>query len=291
MKLTLRLILNLQRLLHKESVPYSALPQSLAESLAKEGLLSIVYHGTRRSVMARNTEALAGTLPRYNEALKDLDAAKGLLSEDNSRAAQAALSGNSKTSSKRAMPGFLVNSYNCLDCMICGQPFTMEPTEGSAIYIANWQTFVPPVSTLIIGIENTENFLRIREQRNFFDDFLQQEESEILFVSRYAFSSDLMDWLASIPNRYLHFGDFDLAGIDIFLNQFKPHVKERGSFLIPSDIERRLKNGSRKRYDEHYQKYSNLTTTDEALNHLISLIHKYRRTYDQEGYIMSHFHL
>ena len=291
MKLTSRLIENLQRLLHGESIPYSALPKSLAESLTEEGLLSIAYHRTSRCVMARNAEALAGALPRYNEALKDLDAAKGLLSEDNSRAAQAALSGNSKTSSKRAMPGFLVNSYNCLDCMICGQPFTMEPTEGSAIYIANWQTFVPPVSTLIIGIENTENFLRIREQRNFFDDFLQQEESEILFASRYAFSSDLMDWLASIPNRYLHFGDFDLAGIDIFLNQFKPHVKERGSFLIPSDIERRLKNGSRKRYDEHYQKYSNLTTTDEALNHLISLIHKYRRSYDQEGYIISNFHL
>ena len=291
MKLTLRLVENLKRLLYGVSIPYSALPQSLVESLTEEGLLSIAYHGTRRCVMARNTEALAGALPRYNEALKDLDAAKGLLSEDNSRAAQAAISGNSKTNNKRAMPGFLVNSYNRLDYMICGQPFTMEPAEGSAIYIANWQTFVPPVSTLIIGIENTENFLRIREQRNFFDDFLQQEESEILFVSRYAFSSDLMDWLASIPNRYLHFGDFDLAGIDIFLNQFKPHVKERGSFLIPSDIERRLKNGSRKRYDEHYQKYSNLTTTDEALNHLISLIHKYRRTYDQEGYIMSNLHL
>ena len=286
MKLTLPLIENLKRLLHKESIPYSALPQSLAESLAEEDLLSIAYHGTRRRVMVRNTEALAEALPRYNEALKDLDAAKRLLTEDNSRAAQAALSGNSKTSSKRAMPGFLVNSYNRLDCMICGQPFTMEPVEGSAIYVANWQTFVPPVSTLIIGIENTENFLRIREQRNFFDDFLQQEESEILFVSRYAFSSDLMDWLASIPNRYLHFGDFDLAGIAIFLNEFKPYVEERGSFLIPSDIEYRLKNGSRKRYDDHYQNFSNLTTTDKEINHLISLIHKYRRTYDQEGYII-----
>ena len=291
MRLTLHLIETLQRLLRGESIPYSSLPKSLVESFVEEGILSIVYHKTKRCLIAPNSDVLAGALPKYNEALKDLDEAEKLLTEDNSRAAQAALSGNSKTSSKRAMPGFLVNSYNRIDCMICGQPFTMKPAEGSAVYIANWQTFVPPVSTLIIGIENTENFLRIREQRNFFDDFLQQEESEILFVSRYAFSSDLMDWLASIPNRYLHFGDFDLAGIDIFLNQFKPHVEERGSFLIPSDIERRLKNGSRKRYDEHYQKYSNLTTTDEALNHLISLIHKYRRTYDQEGYIMSNFHL
>ena len=259
MKLTSRLIENLQRLLHGESIPYSALPKSLAESLTEEGLLSIAYHRTRRCVMARNAEALAGALPRYNEALKDLDAAARLLIEDNSRAAQAAISGNSKTNSKRAMPGFLVNSYNDINCRLCGNSFTIKPVEGSALYIADWQTFIPPVSTLIIGIENTENFLRIREQKNLFEDCLKKGEAEILFVSRYAFSSDLMDWLALVPNRYVHFGDFDLAGIAIFLNEFKPYVKERGSFLIPSDIERRLKNGSRKRYDEHYQKYSNLT--------------------------------
>ena len=259
----------------------------MVEPFVEEGLLSVAHHGTRRCIIARNTDALAGALPQYNEALKDLDAAARLLTEDNSRVAQAALSGNSKTNSKRTMPGFLVNSYTRIDCILCGQPFTIDPIEGSTLYIADWQSFIPPVSTLIIGIENTENFLRIREQKKLFEDCLQQKESAILFVSRYAFSSDLMNWLAGIPNRYVHFGDFDLAGIAIFLNQFKPHVGERGYFLIPSDIESRLKNGSRKRYDEHYQKYSNLTTTDEKLDHLISLIHKYRRTYDQEGYIIT----
>lgn len=287
MKLTLRLIENLQRLFRGESIPYSSLPKSLVEPFVEEGLLSIAHHGTRRGIIARNADALAGALPKYNEALKDLDAAARLLTEDNSRAAQAALSGNSKINSKRTMPGFLVNSYTRIDCMLCGQPFTIEPIEGSALYIADWQSFVPPVSTLIIGIENTENFLRIREQKKLFDNCQQQEESEILFVSRYAFSSDLKKWLALVPNRYVHFGDFDLAGIDIFLKQFKPYVGDRGSFLIPSDIESRLKNGSRKRYDEHYQKYLNLTDSDPTINQLISLIHKYRRAFDQEGYILN----
>ena len=167
----------------------------------------------------------------------------------------------------------------------------MEPAEGSAIYIANWQFFIPPASTLIIGIENTENFLRIREQKNLFKDCLKKDESEILFVSRYAFSSDMMNWLALVPNRYVHFGDFDLAGIAIFLNQFKPYVGEKGSFLIPSDIESRIKQGSRKRYDDQHQKYSKLTTSDPTITHLISLIHKYRRSYDQEGYIIRNFNL
>lgn len=291
MKLTIRLIENLQRLFRGESIPYSSLPKSLVEPFVEEEVLSIAHHGTRRCIIVRNADALAGALPQYNEALKDLNAAAKLLTEDNSRAAQAAISGNSKTSSKRAMPGFLVSSYSRIDCMLYGQPIAIEPIEGSAIYIADWKSFVPPVSTLIIGIENTENFLRIREQKKLFDYCLRREESEILFISRYAFSYDLMHWLALIPNRYVHFGDFDLAGISIFMDQFKPHVGERGSFLIPPDIESRIKNGSRKRYDEHYQKYSNLTTKDEKLNHLISLIHKYRRSYDQEGYIIRNFNL
>lgn len=220
MKLSLRLIENLQRLLKGESIPYSALPKSLVDSLEGEGLLYVAHHGTRRVLSAPNLQALAGALPQYNEALSDLEAAAGLLTEDNSRAAQAALSGNSKTSGRRSMPGFLVNSYSRLVCELCGNPFVIEPSEGSAVYVADWQSFVPPASTLIIGIENTENFLRIRKQKKLFDDCLLKDESEILFVSRYAFSSDLMNWLAAIPNRYVHFGDFDLAGIAIFLNQF-----------------------------------------------------------------------
>lgn len=291
MRLTLRLIENLQRLQRGESIPYSALPKSLVEDLVGEGILSIVYRKTKRCLKAPNSGALGGMLPQYNEALKDLNAAAKLLIEDNSRSAQAALSGNSKTSSKRTTPGFLVNSYSAIECKLGGKFFLIEPVEGSAVYIADWQSFVLPTSTLIIGIENNENFLRIREQRKLFDDCLKKVESEILFVSRYAFSSDLMNWLALMPNRYVHFGDFDLAGIDIFLNQFKPYVGERGSFLIPTDIESRIKQGSRKRYDDQYQKYSKLTTSDPTINHLISLIHKYRRTYDQEGYIIRNFHL
>ncbi len=286
MKLTLRLIENLRNLLSGESIPHSALPKSLVDPLVEEGILSVTYHKTRRCLTAPNPAALAGALPQYNEALRDLDAAERLLTDDNSRAAQAAVSGNSKTRARRTTPGFLVNSYRPVDCMLSGHHLVIEPAEGSAVYIADWQSFVPAPSILIIGIENTENFLGIRAQKALFDHCMRQEESGILFISRYAFSSDLMNWLARIPNRYVHFGDFDLAGIDIFLKQFKPHVGGRGSFLIPPDIESRLRQGSRKRYDDQFQKYSGISTSDPTLSHLISLIHKYRRCYDQEGYIV-----
>ena len=40
-------------------------------------------------------------------------------------------------------------------------------------------------------------------------------------------SSDLRTWLQTIPNQYVHFGDFDLAGIHIFLTEFQKHLGTR----------------------------------------------------------------
>lgn len=285
MKLTLRLIANLRKILQGEALPYSSLPKSFADSLVREGLLNTEYHGSRRSLRTHHPEALAEALPQYDEALCDLEGAESMLSGDGSRAAQASLSGNSKMRNERSCPGFLVNTYSRMECLLNGKTFIIAPPEGSAVYIADWKSFLPPENALIIGIENMENFLKIRFQKSLFSSCLNQNEAEILFVARYAFSSDMMNWLARIPNRYVHFGDFDLAGINIFLTQFKPAVGMRGSFLIPSDIEERLSHGSRQRYDEQYNKYERLATTDADLNPLITMIHRNRRAYDQEGYI------
>jgi hypothetical protein len=60
---------------------------------------------------------------------------------------------------------------------------------------------------------------------------------------------------------------------------------ERASYLIPADIKQRLKTGSRERYDAQIQRYSHMKVTDERLRPIIDLIKKYRRGYDQEGYI------
>lgn len=137
-----------------------------------------------------------------------------------------------------------------------------------------------------------ENFIRIREQREFFDCCLRENldrdgAGRILFVSRYPQSTDLRSWLQTIPNRYVHFGDFDLAGINIFLTEFYNHLGPRASFLIPDDIDKRLAHGSTTRYNSQNKKFQDLKVEDSRLQSLISLIHKYRRCYDQEGYIGS----
>ena len=138
-KLTERLIDNLQQLIDMKRVSYSAFPQSVRDILLEDGLVVVENRGTRRYVRVISIEALKGALPRYNEALRDLEAAR------------ASLSGNSKTRGQRSCPGFLVNAYDRLDCMLGGRPFAIDPSQGSAVYIADWESFTPPPSVLIVS--------------------------------------------------------------------------------------------------------------------------------------------
>ena len=151
------------------------------------------------------------------------------------------------------------------------------------MFIADWQSFTIPKDVIVVGIENMENFRMIRWQRALFGRTIGT--GHLLFVSRYPQSTDLRSWLQSIPNRYVHFGDFDLAGIHIFLTEFHANLGERSSFFIPADIEQRLTNGSMERYNAQYHKFRNLTTSLPNLQHLIDTINKHHRCYDQEGYI------
>ena len=196
---------------------------------------------------------------------------------------QASKTGNSKLVAMRSCPGFPVNSFQPIACRLNGKEFVVAPQEGSFLFVADWQQFSVPDDIVIVGVENMENFRQIRSQRVLFEQFVGK--MPLLFVSRYPQSSDLREWLQSIPNRYVHFGDFDLAGISIFLNEFHAHLQDRSSFLIPDDIEARLQNGSKERYQYQYHRFRGLHTSTPAMQRLIDLINTVHRCYDQEGYI------
>ena len=123
----------------------------------------------------------------------------------------------------------------------------------------------------------------IRRQRQLFEKEIGNVP--LLFVSRYPQSTDLRKWLQDIPNKYVHFGDFDLAGINIFLTEFHKYLGDRSTFLVPSDIAQRLAKGSQVRYNNQYDKYHTLRCDIPYLQSLIDLINQYHRGYDQEGYI------
>ena len=270
---------SIQALISGEQVAGSRLSRSLLDELMGEGLLMVTTHGSRKSYRARDAEALKRYLTDKDESFRMLE-----IGTADSRASMAAETGNSKLVTVRSCPGFPANSFTPISCLLRGEEFVINPPEGSFVFIDDWQHFAIPEDVVVVGIENLENFRMVRRQRELFASV--QGNVPLLFVSRYPQSTDLRKWLMSIPNRYVHFGDFDLAGINIFLTEFLSYLgPERSSFLIPKDIEHRLKLGSTKRYDEQFLHFGHIKSDIQELQELIRLINYYRKGYDQEGYI------
>lgn len=269
---------SIQALLAGEQVASSKMSSKLIDELMAEGLLSVVTRGSRKSCRARNIEALKRYLIDKDESYRMLE-----VCASGTRASLAMETGNSKLVAVRSCPGFPINTYEPITCRLNGREMIVAPEEGSFLFIADWQSFTIPQNVIVVGVENMENFRKIRQQRALYEQTIGS--ARLLFVSRYPQSNDLRSWLQPIPNRYVHFGDFDLAGISIFLTEFHAYLGDRSSFFIPSDIEQRLPNGSVERYNAQYLKFKYLSTDIPALQHLIDTINKYHRCYDQEGYI------
>ena len=284
MKITASLIDKLIRLRNGESIPASQLRGEWVSELESDGVIVSTSHGSRRVLFVPQPEAFLQALSAFDERLSDLDLMRDTLQTgETSRSVQASATGNSKLIAVRSCPGFPINTYEPIACLLNGREMIVNPQEGSFMFISDWQSFSIPQDVVVVGIENMENFRMIRQQRALFERTIGS--GRLLFVSRYPQSSDLRSWLQAIPNDYIHFGDFDLAGIHIFLTEFHAYLGERSSFFIPSDIEQRLPNGSLERYNAQYLKFKNIKTDIPNLQHLIDTINMYHRCYDQEGYI------
>ena len=289
MKVTKGLIDKLIALRGGESLPASGLKGEWVEELIRDGILVSSSRGSKRSLKAVDGDSFAKAVARVDERFTDLERTRELLLEEDTsgealRASQASESGNSKLKMRRSFPGFLVNSYEAIDAQLNGKPCVILPEEGSSVFVSDWERFVIPSDVTVVGIENPENFRFIRQQRHLFESCLPGKR--LLFVSRYPQSSDLRNWLMGISNPYVHFGDFDLAGIKIFLSEFHRYLPERSSYLIPSDIEERLRNGSTERFQGNYYENRHLSSEIPELQDLIDLIMKYHKAYDQEGFIV-----
>lgn len=274
---------SIKALISGEQVAGSKINNTLLEELLTEGLLLVNSRGSKKSYRARDVNALKRYLIDKDESYRMLD-----VDMSDSRASMAVETGNSKLVTIRSCPGFPVNTYEPIECFLCGEPFLVNPQEGTFFFVSEWEKFTIPEDVVVLGIENMENFRMIRKQKAFFENYLQTHRlsKRVLFVSRYPQSTDLRKWLSTISNHYLHFGDFDLAGINIFLSEFQKFIgNNRSTYLIPEDIEERLKSGSRKRYDEQLCHFNEIKSDNREVQQLIDLIHIERKAYDQEGYI------
>lgn len=278
MKVPIHIAEKLLQLLQGKSIPSSLAKHPLIDDLVLEGIIERKGR-IQKSLLLCDHKALH-TYFQNNFSINDLQQYILISKQEGvTRSELVAVSSDSKLTAVRTFKGFLVNCYSHIQATLDGKQFTINPVDGAFHFIYDFEKFSLSPDITIVGIENPENFRHIDKQKYLFNDI------KPLFVSRYPQnqSKDLVKWLQTIPNHYLHFGDFDFSGIGIYLNEFKKHLSDKATFFVPENIDELIKGfGNKKRYDEQKINFDTKAISESELLKLIDTIHKRRKGLDQE---------
>jgi hypothetical protein len=231
----------------------------------------LIYGNTENIINFLKKEYGITDLEKYIETLENEDA-------DKSHAAEFA--SDTKVLNKRSFEGFFIRTYDNFNGIINGQKIVLNPPKGSWIYIVDYKNFTIENDITIIGIENPETFRYIENYKYLFSTI------KPLFLLR--FNNNLyIEWLQSIENKYLHFGDFDLSALAIYIHEFRNKLGEnRCSFFIPKNIEQLImKSENRDLYLKQLndKRVKNIKFENyPEISELALLIKKHQTTLEQE---------
>jgi hypothetical protein len=277
MKLPVSIANKLLQLLQGERLPASILQHAIVTKMLEDGVIQKQQAGKTKALLFISNAASLHAYIKNHFGINDLqEYAETYNQEGLTRADAVTIAGDSKLRSVRTFKGFVVNTYLDITASLNGKPFILHPVEGSFTFISDYETFKVSPTVTIVGVENPENFRHIHKQQYLFKDI------ELLFVCRYPQSNDLLKWLMTISNPYLHFGDFDFAGISIYLSEYKKHLGDKASYFIPPGIEQLFdKYGNRELYNNQLSN-SIKSLIEPQLNRLVALLHQYKKGLEQE---------
>lgn len=282
MKLPIHIAKKLQLIAEGERQAASSMKHAITTKMLDDGVLQTRYTAKNKGIIfTENRVALTDYLHNHFGINNLGTYIEVLNSEGASRSDNVHISSNSKLAAVRTFKGFLVNTYNPIAASLNREAITIAPADGSFTFISDFETFKIPEHITVVGLENPENFRYISRQKYLFNHISP------LFICRYPHSGDIIKWLKGIPNPYLHFGDLDFEGINIYLNEYKKHLEGRASFYIPPETAAfLLQKGNRELYNRQLGRQPLPENIDEpAIIHLLQLFHQYKKVLEQEAFI------
>ncbi|MDQ6482512.1 hypothetical protein [Dyadobacter sp. LHD-138] len=277
------LAVKLLQLYNGERIPASKLNHPLIVELIAEGVIIDLRYGRSKSLLFIPLPASLDDFLFNRFAIANLGAyIDALNQEELSRALLVQHASDSKTKNVRVFKGFLVNCYQPIQAELGGNPIVIYPPAGTFQFIHDFERFILQPDVTVVSVENAENFSLIGKQQYLFKGL------RTLFVSRYPQnkSKDLVKWLTGIQNLHLHFGDYDFAGINIYLQEYKRYLGVRTRFFIPPDLEILIaRHGNKKIYDSQKANFTLEAVEDPEILQTIALLHKYKKGLEQEALI------
>jgi len=276
MKLSLSLAKKLYKLSQEKSINNSEFKNaSKLQEFVEFGIVELRIKGQKTKIALISQEKL-DTYLKHHWGINDLQAYINEGENPNrTRSSIAQESNNTKNFSTQVQAGIYIASYEPIELLIDDEKLLLQTPNMTSMFIHKHAKIKMAKDIVLVGVENFENLQSISKQKHLFEDAKKK-----LFIYRNKYSREL---LSKSFNDYIHYGDFDLAGIHIFLTEVVPRLPhERHKFFIPENIEALLEKGNAQDYFTHNEKYPNLKTKSKYLQDLIDLIHKKKRSLHQE---------
>jgi hypothetical protein len=278
MNLPIKIATALLQMIGGESIAQSRVIDPIMDMMTADGVVKRRLQGrTKAALYVHDTGQLTDYI-RNHFGVNDLQKyIAGYNDKSLTRGKAVEISSNSKLRVIRTFKGFLVNSYEPIHCTLHDESFIVNPRSGTYTFIHDFENFIVPDDVTIVGIENPENFRFIEKQQKYFTNI------KVLFVSRYPQNSDLVTWLRNISNSYLHFGDFDFAGINVYLAEYKKYLVTRASFFVPNNLDVLIQTfGNRELYDKQLKMRPAVDQDEKNITSMILLIDQYKMGLEQE---------
>ena len=282
MKISKKDFLNLKTLLIEERISSAKfVNREIVEKLRLNGAIKTKRQTPKREVIyllkAENIFLFLKNSNYNIDVLEDIDTfLQEVIETQPSRDIVQKWQQNGKRHKSDSLRGLYVSSLTNIVIKVDDKEFTVLPTDGIGYFLFYAQKIEVSPETIIVGIENYQVIWFAQKYQQFFDN------KNILFVVS---NSYMWEWIEDLENEYIHFGDYDLAGINIYLNTIVPRLKKckKHSMFIPKNIEYLIKeHGCRELYEQQAS-YMNLVINDSDISILKDIICHYKKSLEQEG--------
>ncbi len=188
---------------------------------------------------------------------------------------------DTKRIESKSFNGLMISVFEKIEVTLNGVKQYIYPIEGTGLFMHYSTKLELDNDIVLVGVENPQVVWFINRYRHLFN-----QDKQYIFLSLSEFKTSFQyKWLESFKGEYIHFGDFDLAGINIYLNSILPRLRHcrSHSFLIPENIYKIMVEKNYKKDYSNQTRYLNIDSkNDVKLKELIDFIKNRKITLEQE---------
>ena len=251
--------------------------KNLLKRFCEDGIIQKRALGNRRSgYVCTNAEVLQNYLRVQNGILSLENYIAEFENDTSDGESSLGASKSTKTFRVKSLQGFFIKAINS-EMSISGKIIQPEP-QGIELFVHQPEHLQISKTALVVGIENPECFLKFEKLAHLFP------QQELVIIMRYM-SNSPNRWLQTISNNYLHFGEFDPAGLSIYIHEYRRHLpNHRCDYFITPNIEQLISRyGLSDLYDQQIHLLENIDREQfPEIDKLLDILDTQKKGLEQE---------